>query len=337
MKVRYIFAIFFLLTTNTIYSQNIDTTYVIDSLWRNDTLYIIKTAHIKIIIHDSIEKKENKKTIEPKENEIIRYPFFNHSDISQYKKKHSIDFSPVFGFGYFKSVNYNFLYLDTTTTPLLYGKFGIDVSYTKNYFSIISGIENTCLLEYFYFSHSWIDIKSSKKTKFTFKKFWKIDTIWFLDVDSLLAGDTVYVPYYDSTLQTIVDSQKITKYDTTKHTAEWNTINCLASISLPLIFKYNLDLNVNKIGFAAGVITNAYLLKKYKIANPDINSYIPVYYTKLIFSAYLGFEYKLFRKNQNFMDIDFYTQIPLQPELTIGGYSKKFVKFGIDLKFKLDL
>ncbi len=311
--------------TNTFIPPKInDTIIVIDSVWENDTLYIYETLHITVNTYDSLKNNLDSTTqeITNTDSNIINNldnldtlnlnlperGFIHPTSISRASYKtpfEKIISYPSYTFGYNLSLlnfsNSNVFIDNNAEYKELYNKslteknalsVGGFVELSRNNYSLETGGYFTRFFEDFKFSESYETVNISTFYNFFEIINWKVDTIYFLNLDSLLLGDTVWMPYFDSTLIVSIDSNLTTNYDTTKYDSNYDTKNLYTYFEIPIIFGYDYKFNSFIFSLKAGIITSFFIStkgfnilykNKYIVSkNENIN------FSKVFFSSYLS-------------------------------------------------
>lgn len=103
------------------------------------------------------------------------------------------------------------------------------------------------------------------------------DTTWFINMDSLLVGDTVWVPYVETTTQYLNDSTITQKLDTTYQTKNTKNLNHYISLQIPFSVSYTLFSNNRFFVDVTGGATAGLLLHTSgKIISPETGEIIDV-------------------------------------------------------------
>jgi len=337
------FIILFVANTNAqdVKKHKVDTTYTIDSIWRNDTLFLVRTMHIKVII-----PKDTAKIVEKTPylyNDLLNYSFLAPNEIKTISKEEINFFSNTkihfqFDYGnvkYFKKSKN--IFLDSTILPISSSSYGFLFEKSTKYFNYFTGFFYTNLTEKFIFSDSWFKVDTSYTEEVLTNNYWDIDTIWFLNLDSLLVGDTVWVPYYDSTYITEFDTITHQHLDTTNFSKKYNNINKLYFVEFPILLSYNIILKKVSLNFVSGVFIGFFINPKYNIFLPFDYGILSATFPSIFYSFYqsISFEYQISRKIG--IQLGVYCKIPLSSYFNIYETNRKPISYGfsVGLNYKL--
>lgn len=339
MKYKLVFFTLVLLP-NIVFSQiEIDTIFSIDSIFRNDTLFIIKTKHLRYTINDStsnfarISKKADNKLsdidahlnlLEITDNQGFKYRKGFRPVIKKYL---SFGFSPEYNFAQ-KECIYKLpkFYFNTNIG------YGLSI-FSKNFALSTGGF-------YLYQSNpqsitdEWYEIKNTNRTYIEHNYYWDVDTVWFLNLDSLLEGDTVYFPYYDSTLIHSADTFVVQRSDTTSFSYKGKNINALHKISVPIIFSKYFKYKRSKLFISVGAIFNYNFYTSSYLYSPVIHSYTKIFYSKFQIYMFNELSYEYFfkpKKISTFFSI--YGTMPVLSEYNFGQNTND-LKIGIGVGFR---
>jgi hypothetical protein len=155
-----------------------------------------------------------------------------------------------------------------------------------------------------------------------------------LDLDSLLHGDTVWIPYYDSVYIDKTDTFYTTQYDTTNVTDEYIRKNILQTLQIPVIFGYNFYVSPKfTIGIHTGILLNIIVGSNYKLLNIEDYTFSDIK-KNLSASTYFAVsgDFKL-TKNINIFG-NTYLTYPLLPTFSFNNYFAKYQTFGIAFGIK---
>ncbi len=329
----------------TNFSQNklikVDTTYTLDSIWKNDTLYIYKTRHITYFLDDSTElseKQYNKKlSSNIKNDQIINYPYFFNSNSYLKGNKKFFDnkyFNTSFHFGTFDfSYSNKNKFLDTTKIPKYFFSAGINYTLEHQNFFISSGIKISNYYENFLFNESWYNFDTTSTQIIDKITDWEVDTVWFLNLDSLLIGDTVWIPYYDSSLNITYDTSYIQNIDSTLNKNNYNRQNKLSYIEIPIYFGRNFNFRNWQISLNLGLISSFLYASDFKIALPKKSSFIKPGFSKFTFKIYssVGINYTIFKNLK--INLSVFSKIPLNYQYIIEKNKVNYYNYGLSLGF----
>lgn len=352
--------------TNSLYPPDIkDTIIVYDSVWQNDTLYIYETLHITVSVEttdslenineDSLQAEENFENNFVQEDDVVERDFLHPTNYfnPQIDKKSDkflslqdfsvgYEFMPVnfsvYNYSTASNSNFNDL-LNNSLTPKFAYSTGFFAEIDKNNFAIQSGMYHTQFWERFYMIDEFTNIDTLININILQTTKWQVDTVYFLNLDSLLQGDTVWIPYFDSTKINYVDTNIVTTFDTTNTVYEYYSKNRYTYFEVPLIFSYNFNFQRFNIGLQAGVIASFLIQNRGLMFGNDglvlLQKQIPR--TKIFVSPYISFKagYKI-TDNLSVYVSPFY-RFPMQnfysEELIFRKMSAYGAKFGIQYYF----
>lgn len=324
------------LLPHIVFSQiEIDTIFSIDSILRNDTLFIIKTRHIRYKINDSTSyfAHINQKIVR-KLSEIDT--ILNLSKISEPQFYYRKDFRPKIDkyLSFAFSAEYNFAQTNCVyNLPEYY--FNANIGYGLRVFSKNFALSTGGF--YLYQSNpqsitdQWNEIKITNRTYVEHNHYWDVDTVWFLNLDSLLEGDTVYSPYYDSTLKYSNDTFYVQKNDTTTFLYKGKSINALHNISIPLILSKYFEEERSKLFISAGAIFNYNFYTSSYLYSPVSHSYTKIFYSKFQIYMFNELSYEYFFKSKKISTFfSIYSILPVLSEYKFEQNIRDF-KIGINV------
>jgi len=267
---------------NLIPPKTNDTIIVLDSVWQNDTLYIYETLHITVNTYDTV-KNDAIDTINEAVTEInseidLDLPergFIHPTSISSAKYKTPLErilSFPTYTFGYdfspmifsnqtfFINENeeYKDLYINSLTERYVFSA-GSFAELSRNNYLIESGFYFTRFFENFKFSESYETVTINNFYNYYDIINWNVDTIYFLNIDSLLLGDTVWIQYFDSTFTITQDSNFVTNYNVAKYNSNYNNKNLYTYFEIPIIFGYKFNYQNFNFSLKAGIITSFFI------------------------------------------------------------------------------
>ncbi len=326
-----------MLCLTTIFSQNrVDTTYTLDSIWRNDTLFIVKKMHLTVIIDnnetiiDTQKHSDNKQlpvNLQPVALEPVRKKFINYNNISL-----------IYELGFYNVVkSQTDEFLENTLTNLYSNSFGLSFDVEQLFFRYSVGLMLTNYYEKFEFNDKWNVIDSAIQTIVDINSYWEVDTFWYLNLDSLLVGDTVWCPYYDSNQIVIYDTSYKTNYDTTKYQRYYNRINKLRFIELPIIAGFNYTYKRWTFSVSSGFIFGLPIFEDYRLALPMDIGIINGYFSNISYWSYSKFDVKFRISKMISLKLGFYAKIALNNQLTIIEQKRKYNSYGLNLSIVLRL
>jgi hypothetical protein len=340
LKKIIVISFFFILYTYNLFGQNVkkykvDTTYTIDSTWQNDTLFLVRTMHLKVIALKDTTKTIDKTTYIY--DDLLSYSFLAPNEIKSIKKERysffsnsKIHFKFDYGNFFYTSKSQN-QFLDSTILPISLMSYGVLFEHSIQNFNYLSGFFYNNLSERFFFNDYWNNIDTSYSQKILINNYWNVDTIWFLNLDSLLVGDTVWFPYYDSTYITEIDTITLQNIDTTNFYKQYNNINKLQYIELPIILSYKINLKKLGFEFLTGIFFGFYLNPKYNIFLPHDYGVLSALFPKIIYSLYqsINIEYQISKKIS--FQVGFFCKIPISNYFSIFQTNRKPYSYGLSL------
>ncbi len=307
----------------------IDTIYTLDSIWQNDTLYIIKTMHLKVLVS---EDEKNKNIIQEKDK---KPPQIIHKSLLP-KKECGINYlkvSPIFEFGFFRTKNTNNFNVLDSINNLYYASYGIEANLRNRFFNYSLGVQYSKYKDYFSINDFWKTIDTSLIQNIKESTFWQVDTIWYLDTDSLLVGDSVWRALYDST--------KITEYDT-NYTFLYDTIhshnvskrkNTIRYIDIPVKFGYYFRKNNFWFYLNTGLVFGFPIYNNYQIEQLKNEGIIKGIFTDINYWFYNDFSLE-YRLNKNLsLKIGTFVKIPLNNQILLLNSKRKYFSYGVNFRF----
>lgn len=129
----------------------------------------------------------------------------------------------------------------------------------RNY--IKYGLLYTLFRETFQYTGNTFEIRQVPYYKYFTRNEIVKDTVWFVDLDALLHGDTVWVPLLIDKPIKVTDSVYTTRNDTTKYFRTTESVNRMSYIELPLIFGFEYKMRnltfYPEFGIIGGIILNS--------------------------------------------------------------------------------
>jgi len=328
-----------------------DTIYVYDTIFQYDTVYIYETVYDTVYIYDTVEIEKNTDTlltVDSSKNKHItlnfqlklptfKYQpkFFAGAEISFLKSYKIYNWNNDVNSEYKQLYKESYKYLFSLSTG-----FYFHINYQSKIFQ--TGINYLQIAEKFEFYKQNLKIDTLKYYNFFQNSTFKVDTTWFVDLDSLLQGDTVYFPYLDTIYSYFKDSTLITNYDSIKNIISGKSLNLYSYFEIPLIFGYQFDFKKFSVTPKAGIILGIYTFSRGK--SLDFNSTYYIINQKNInnfpflnLSLYLStnFKYKINPRFWIFTEPIFKYNITKSIE---SNYAEtKFLSFGIKFGFHYQL
>ncbi len=103
-------------------------------------------------------------------------------------------------------------------------------------------------------------------TEFEWNEYIDVDTIWFLNVDSLILGDTVWEPYYNTSIVSRLDTILSEEYENRLLSNQRTGINSWSYIEIPLTASWINRWGNFNFGIKSGVITGfLYKVNRYEV------------------------------------------------------------------------
>ncbi len=271
-------------TEDTIYTY--DTVYVYDTVFENDTMYIYEyiyqKVHIKIIPDiDSSSKDTNKLKIDtnyqqsdttnqhsnsdtffisPQKNNLFKN-LTNSSFLKNSKYKASYNFSISYNIDKYSKLyanqEFNYLYKQSFR-PSISQSHSIGFEMINNNIIYQTGIYYNRIHEDFYFDYQYVSIYLQTYYKYFQNYSTKADTIYFIDLDAYLQGDTIWIPYYYDVYNFFKDSVLSSNIDTAKININYTNSNRYSYVEFPFIVGKNFNIEKHNFGFKLGIFA-AYL------------------------------------------------------------------------------
>ncbi len=218
-----------------------DTVLISDTVTKGDTVYIIKKYKIKVYLIErqpinavysmDEQPKDTLKNYNP--DVSLAGPSLTYKNISSSNFSYFLAFS--FLPGYWKRLPKNKL-LDTNLTAIFSPNLKLDFSFTYQKNKLATGLLYANFMENFNFEKKILQVDTSIMTVINTQTSWRVDTIWYLNLDSLNNGDTVWEAYYDSTKIIVRDTSYENIFDTTYKTLNYSSLNYYRYFELPIIF-----------------------------------------------------------------------------------------------------
>lgn len=318
-----------------------DTTFSLDTIRKGDTIFIYKVRHITVVIDDNTftNRTDSLKLSDfiPQKYDYIRYNFIAenyHKPKAKFKINFS-SFSPVIDIGKFKIME-GVDVVDSIRTPYFYAGIGFLLNFNKQNFFYSTGLKLTNYYENYDFSKKTQIIDTNYYQKIVPSTFWLVDTVWFLNLDSLIVGDTVWMPYIDSNFNVIYDTTIIVNYDTSEYNNRYEKINSISYIEFPLIISWQQNFNNLHLMPQVGLITGVYYTSNFKIAGDENNVFLLPKINKVNYYAFgaLHLNYSI---TENY-DVFFKTWVkyPLNFNYSLNKTKYKYYTYGFSLGFSLN-
>lgn len=282
-----------------------DTIY--DTVVIYDTAYVYDTVYVKEVIRDTvrifesdISKKNDSfnivKSIQDNRNILKKLKERTHS-FNKLKFGLDFNFSPFYGIQkitsnnvYYDAVNINL----STLSPSIGYSVGSSLSFNKSLIQSSVGFAFTEIKQDFSFLSTGLKIDTVNYYKYFAVSEINIDSIAFINIDTLMAtGDTIYEYYIDTTYIQSMDSVLSQKQDSVEFQFKDNCINKIRYYEIPVIFSLPFYFKSTLLKPEIGIIVGIFMfsegkvvsLENLKVSN-DINSEIA--FSKLALSLYGG-------------------------------------------------
>ncbi|MBN2663474.1 MAG: hypothetical protein JXR68_07465 [Bacteroidales bacterium] len=317
-----------------------DTTFSLDTIRKGDTIFIYKVRHITVVI--DVNTFSNRidtlklSNFTPPKYDFIRYNFIAESYHHQ-KTKYKLNinnFSPIIDVGKFKLLSDNDI-IDTSRTPYFYSGYGFLLNFNKLNVFYTTGIKLTNYYENYNLVKNRQIVDTNYYQKVIPSTFWLVDTVWFLNLDSLIIGDTVWVPYIDSNFNVVYDTTNIASYDTSEFNNRYEKINSISYIEFPLIIGWQKRIKNWQFSPQIGLITGVLYYSNYRIAADDDGFLLPKI-AKINYYAFgaLYLSYSLTESYSIFLNT--WAKYPLNYNYSLNNTKYKYFTYGVSLGFSLN-
>jgi len=334
------------------YPNSNDTIIVYDTVYEYDTIYIYETIYDTVFVYDTLhlEITEPVDSINNLKDSTLS---INDLDTASLPPDYlsNIKFKIGFCFGIFSNIDFithknienkefNQLFV-SSFKPNLCNSYGINFeTFYKNTF-FETGINKTILRENFDFNYQKLNIELNPYFRYFQNTNTEIDTIYFLDLDAYLQGDTVWIPFKDTTYNYFKDSVLTNNYNTTTSETKNQNINKYYYTEIPIIFGYQLEKNKYNFGIKSGIIFgkirkiegNSFVYKNdYQIT--DIKNVAQFPKTTYYLYSSFYYEYKINPRLSIFSECFFKQNL----NTIYTGYqlSKNFFSFGVTFGINLN-
>ncbi len=334
-------------SNDTIY----DTVFIYELVYVYDTIYteeiIVDTVHIYDTL--DLDRKIDKKKITISQNLPKIHSIYNikkqqiNSSLFGSKIFADLIYSPLYTNSLFSSVD---IYSEArqnnkyALSPLIGFSTGININYYNKKLTYSSGLLFSQIKEQFSYTATKDIIDTSYFYKYFTYPVSQIDTIWFINIDTLLfTGDTIYEAFLDTNYVYYMDSLYTSKLDSTEINYYDKYVNKYFYLELPLIFGYKINhirfSIIPEIGLILGIILNSQgkiiSLENIERTN-DINKETQL--SPVLFSLYTGVRFDYFLTKR----IDFFTKIFYRQNLNSVFMDYPIIMkhrtFGIQFGFK---
>jgi len=255
-----------------------------DTVLQYDTIYTYEIIYDTIFYYDTIYIEEYEKMPAKFAHDIELNPFnyFSNTNFLNRDKDSTNLFSDrkwsfeIFTSGFGGSYSYNTKDInknkladirDSSFSPKLGYNGGLNINFHINKNLMIqSGLAFSWYNENlnFYSKGSIMDTISD----FTIQdsEIPQVDTIYFLNVDALVMGDSVFIQHYDTVMIPTTDTIPFSRYELKDTISQREGVYRMQYFEVPLIASYNFDWEMISISSKAGLITGfLYGYNRYEI------------------------------------------------------------------------
>ncbi|MEA2040935.1 MAG: hypothetical protein U9N85_00090 [Bacteroidota bacterium] len=142
--------------------------------------------------------------------------------------------------------------------------------YSKGLNTVETGVNYLKMAQKFTMPQAQFAIDTLLSYNYFFREELQIDTIWFINIDTLLAtGDTLWVAYEDSNYVSVPDSIQAYTTDTTKVFKNFNSKNTYRFIEIPLIFGHSFRVGKHYVSTKFGIISSFFVNSKGNLVSLD--------------------------------------------------------------------
>jgi hypothetical protein len=231
--------------------------------------------------------------------------------------------------------------LKDASTNLTGLEYGLRFNYNIHQLTIQSGIGISQLREKFNYSETKYQIDSIEQTTVINRLTTINDTLYFLDIDQLINGDSVWTAYvnkHDSIMA--YDSIYFTS-DTTMQITPKNVINTHYLLEIPLIFSWQWDYSRVAIRLKMGGVNQFHLFsvgKAYSDYDLVGNIEEVTHFTKYNFALYGGFAFSYNLTKHIGIGMDAYYKYPLRTfgeSFNASLYKQSYgINFSVSYQFR---
>ncbi len=204
---------------------------------------------------------------------------------------------------------------------------------------LVSGMNYTQISQLFTHTEIITRVDTIMKYKFFNRTEIDFDTIWFVNIDTLLAtGDTLWTAYLDTNYVNVRDSVLVFEPDTTQTFAPVHAKNKYRYFEIPLMLKIKLYNGVNyKIFTEIGIFSGFFLDSSGKIVslrNQNGSEPIDKYmrFSPVLFSSFIGFSLDVPLSNRLNMNVGVYRKDNLNAMFTNNPVSIRHSFTGLHFK-----
>lgn len=241
-------------------------------------------------------------------------------------------------FGFFNVHNSNQNYiLDTNMKNIHFVSFGAGVDLRQRYLYMNFGAQFATYIEEFSLNNKWQVIDTNLIRNIDITSIWDVDTIWYLNTDSLLIGDTVWMPYYDSTMINQYDTTFTQKYDTVYHSMNTEKINKIRYLEIPLIIGGHFRVKKMRFYIGSGLVVGIPINTNYNLALPYDAGIIKGTFSKMSYWSYSKINIEYSFNKRLFLRFGFFYKFPLNYQITVFDNKRKYFSYGINFGVALKL
>jgi len=339
-----------------------DTIFVYDTIFEYDTVIVYETVYDTVFVYDTIQIydtlqltnqiQNNDSLLDTNKIDEKKYFFYKFKEFKTSNFLANSKFKIGFQNSFFYSYNhiskltnnqeFNYLFKQSYKPKLSYS-LGLDFELNFDNKILQTGIYKTFFNENFDFIYQNQTITISPFYKYFQNKITETDTLYFLDLDAYLQGDTVWLEYLYNYDIFFKDSILSNSSKTVVYEIRNQKINKYNLIEIPIILGLNNQNSISNFGLKGGILIG--FLNNYKgntfVYNTEfqINNIEKVFkFPKKVYSFYLSgfYEYKFnrkislqseffYRQNVNF----FYSEASIKKRFISGG-----LKIGIFYNFE---
>ena len=257
------------------YTFSPDTTVLYDSVYVYDTVLVYQAVYDTVLVYDTVfvyevEKiqPENASSVESEDLSPSEFEFRGNDDQEYYRKLHNLSaevYVSVFQHEpVFVNTPLSLKTLEDQRIQSTSGQVGNSLGLNLNFhasqrFYLQTGLSISQFRNQINLEYDKVSIDTNFIQEINNVTLWHMDTVWFLDYDALMQGDTVFVPVMDSgwvqSTDTTITNEIIR--DTSLYKA--GSSSHWTYIELPLIAAWSWQQNYwsaeVKSGLIAGVLT----------------------------------------------------------------------------------
>ena len=285
-----------------LYEIRRDTILVVDTIIKGDTILINK--HYKVRVY--LKKKKKKDTLKEYKPHVLPDVSFMSPNTSSIKPKFKPNLTFNLTFLVSPSLLMKYPKVDTFLLPHRNQNFYLLPSVSWKNYAFGTGLGFSFYREMLNFNFLQILYDTSYSTSIFQHQIAVYDTTWYIDLDSLVNGDTVWRYYVDTSYTTVYDTITVQNVDTTKKIYKYKSRNLYKRFDIPIFLSYNFDYQRFTFTPTLGVIFSILYYEKGKYVDENFNK--AFVFRRLDLFFYTGF-YASYKINDHF-------------SLFLGGFSK---------------